>query len=251
MLMKISIITATYRSARTLVDTINSVRKQTWQETEHIIIDGGSTDGTMEIVAANAHLRKVVSEPDHGIYDAMNKGIRLADGDVIGILNADDFYADDQVLEAVAACFEDPEVDAVYGDLVYVHPEDTTKVVRRWKAGKYHPGNFRWGWMPPHPTFFVRRRIYEQFGIFNLEMATCGDYELMLRFIHRHGIRLAYLPRVLVKMRAGGASNVSLAARLRANHHDRLAWTVNGLSPFWFTMYLKPLRKIGQFLMRG
>ncbi len=249
--MKISIITATYHSARTLVDTIHSVRRQTWQAKEHIIIDGGSTDGTMELVAANPHLNKVISEPDRGIYDAMNKGIRLADGDVIGLLNADDFYADDRILEAVAGCFADPEVDAVYGDLVYVHPEDTNRVVRRWKAGKYRPGQFRWGWMPPHPTFFVRRRIYEQFGMFNLEMATCGDYELMLRFIHRHGIRLAYVPRVLVKMRAGGASNVSLAARLRANHHDRLAWTVNGLKPFWFTLYLKPLRKIGQFLMRG
>lgn len=249
--MKISIITATFQSARTLGETIISVQRQSWQDTEHIIIDGGSTDGTMELVGRFSHLGKVVSEPDRGIYDAMNKGIRLADGEVIGILNADDFYSDERVLESVAGCFADPDVDAVYGDLEYVHPEDTDRVVRRWQAGKYLPGQFRWGWMPPHPTFFVRRRLYEQYGLFNLDMATCGDYELMLRFIHRHGARLGYLPRVLVKMRAGGASNASLGARLRANHHDRLAWTVNGLRPFWFTMYLKPLRKIGQFLTRG
>lgn len=249
--MKISIITATFQSARTLGETILSVKRQGWQDTEHIIIDGGSTDGTMALVSSFSHLGKVVSEPDRGIYDAMNKGIQLADGEVIGILNADDFYADDRVLESVAECFAHPAIDAVYGDLEYVDPEDTNRVVRRWQAGKYQSGQFLWGWMPPHPTFFVRRRLYEQFGLFNLDLATCGDYELMLRFIHRHGAQLGYLPRVLVKMRAGGASNASIGARLRANQHDRLAWTVNGLHPYWFTMYLKPLRKIGQFLLRG
>ena len=246
--MKISIITATFQSARTLGDTIDSVRRQTWPEIEHIIVDGGSSDDTLGIVAAHTQLVKVVSEPDRGIYDAMNKGIGMADGEIIGILNSDDFYADERVIADIAACFEDPQVDAVYGDLDYVHPDEVNRVTRRWKAGRYQPGGFRWGWMPPHPTFFVRRRLYEQFGGFNLDMGTCGDYELMLRMVHRHGARLAYLPRTLVRMRAGGASNATLMARLKANQNDRLAWTVNGLKPFWFTLWLKPLRKIGQFL---
>jgi glycosyltransferase involved in cell wall biosynthesis len=246
--MKISIITATFQSARTLRDTIDSVHRQTWPDIEHIIVDGGSTDETLSIVAAHTHLEKVVSGPDQGIYDAMNRGIRLAGGEVIGILNSDDFYADERVIADIVALFQDPAVDAVYGDLDYVDPVDSRRVTRRWKAGIYQPNGFRWGWMPPHPTFFVRRRLYEKFGGFNLDMGTCGDYELMLRLVHRHGARLAYLPRTLVKMRAGGASNASLGARLRANHHDRLAWTANGLTPYWFTLWLKPLRKIGQFL---
>ena len=249
--MKVSIITATFQSVRTLRDTIDSVRRQTWPEIEHIIVDGGSTDDTLSIVREYAHLNKVISEPDRGIYDAMNKGIGLSDGEVIGILNSDDFYADERVIADIAERFMDPDVDAVYGDLDYIDAKDSSRVTRRWKAGPYQPGGFRWGWMPPHPTFFVRRRLYVKHGGFNLEMGTCGDYELMLRMVHRHGARLSYVPRTLVKMRAGGASNASLEARLKANQNDRLAWTVNGLNPYWFTLWLKPLRKIGQFLTRG
>ena len=249
--MKISIITATFQSARTLRDTIDTVRRQTWTDLEHIIVDGGSSDDTLSIVSEQAHLQKVISEPDRGIYDAMNKGIALADGEVIGILNSDDFYADERVIADIAERFMDPTVDAVYGDLDYIDADDSSRVIRRWKAGHYKQGGFRWGWMPPHPTFFVRRRLYEQHGGFNLDMGTCGDYELMLRMVHRHGAKLSYVPRTLVKMRAGGASNATLSARLKANQNDRLAWTVNGLDPFWFTLWLKPLRKIGQFLTRG
>ncbi len=246
--MKISIITATFQSARTLRDTIDSVRRQSWPDIEHIIVDGGSSDDTLSILAAADHLSKVISEPDRGIYDAMNKGIGMADGEVIGILNSDDFYADERVIQDIVEQFRDPGVEAVYGDLDYIDPNDSSRVTRRWKAGLYHPGSFRWGWMPPHPAFFVRRRLYEQHGGFNLDMGTCGDYELMLRMVHRHGARLAYVPRTLVKMRVGGASNATLCARLRANRNDRLAWTVNGMKPYWFTLWLKPLRKIGQFL---
>lgn len=245
--MKISIITATFQSARTLPWTIDSVYRQTWPDIEHIIVDGGSKDETIPIIRTHPHLVKVVSESDKGIYDAMNKGIALAEGEVIGILNSDDFYADEQVLTRVMDCFKDPDVDGVYGDLDYVDAEDVSRVTRRWKAGAYRPAHFRWGWMPPHPAFFVRRRLYDRYGGFNLDMGTCGDYELMLRFVHLHGARLAYLPQTLVKMRSGGASNASIGARLRANRNDRLAWTANGLRPYWFTLYLKPFRKIGQF----
>lgn len=246
--MLITIITATYDSARTVEDTLRSVHAQSYPNIEHIIVDGASTDDTLSIVARYPQIRKVVSEPDKGIYDAMNKGIAMATGDVVGILNSDDFYAHPDVLSKVAAAFEDPGVDAVYGDLLYVDAEDPRRILRSWKSGAYRTGRFKWGWMPPHPTFFVRRTLYEQHGGFNLALGTCGDYELMLRFIHRHGARLSYLPEVLVLMRAGGASNESLLARLQANRNDRLAWSVNEVRPYWFTVYLKPLRKFIQFL---
>lgn len=246
--MRISIITATYNSSRTVCDTLQSVDAQTYADVEHIIVDGASSDNTIALVQGFPGQRKVVSEPDRGIYDAMNKGIAMATGGVVGILNSDDFYAHPDVLRKVAAAFDDPGVDAVYGDLLYVDGENPRRILRSWKSGDYRPGRFKWGWMPPHPTFFVRRTLYERYGGFNLALGTCGDYELMLRLIHRHGARLSYLPEVLVLMRAGGASNESLLARLQANRNDRLAWSVNGVRPFWFTVYLKPMRKFIQFL---
>lgn len=249
--MRISIITATYNSSRTVCDTLQSVDAQTYADVEHIIVDGASSDNTIALVQGFPGQRKVVSEPDRGIYDAMNKGIALATGDIVGILNSDDTYAHPDVLKQVATAFEDPTVDAVYGDLVYTDADNPRRILRTWTSGKYRPGHFKWGWMPPHPTFFVRATLYERYGGFNLALGTCGDYELMLRFIHRHGIRLAYLPEVLVRMRAGGASNESLIARLQANRNDRLAWTLNGVKPYWFTLYLKPVRKFIQFLRFG
>lgn len=216
---------------------------------EHIVIDGGSTDGTAEIVGRSGDaVARFVSEPDDGIYDAMNKGIALATGEVVGILNADDLYADDRVLSDVAKVFEDPSVDSCYGDLVYVDPSDTGRVVRTWRAGSYRKKLFYRGWMPPHPTFFVRRAVYERFGLFNLSLGSAADYELMLRFLLRHGISTVYIPRVLVRMRAGGVSNLSLGNRLRANRMDRMAWKVNGLALRPWTILMKPVRKIPQFL---
>ncbi len=247
--MRISIITATYNSAATIRDTVSSVKAQSFESVEHLIIDGGSTDGTLDILKEYQYIDRISSEPDRGIYDAMNKGIGMANGDVIGILNSDDHYAGPKVLAKVAEAFASTETDAVYGDLDYVDAKDTNRIVRSWRSGQYVPGAFKWGWMPPHPTFFVRKEIYERYGGFNLNLGTAADYELMLRFIHRQGIRLAYLPEVLVKMRSGGASNASLAARLKANQNDLKAWKENDLEPYWFTLYLKPLRKIGQFLV--
>jgi glycosyltransferase len=180
----------------------------------------------------------------------MNKGIGIASGDIIGILNSDDFYSAPNVLQQVVSAFQETGCDGVYGDLQYVDKDDTSRITRHWKAGSYKPGFFKWGWMPPHPSFFVKREVYEKFGRFNLSMRTAADYEIMLRFIHKHGIRLSYIPSVLVKMRTGGASNASLNSRLRANQEDRQAWAVNGLQPFWFTLYLKPMRKISQFILR-
>lgn len=248
--MKISIITATYNSSSTVSDTLESISSQSHPHIEHLIIDGLSKDDTLTIVQKYPHISQCISEKDKGIYDAMNKGISLAKGEIVGILNSDDFYANEQVLEKVAKTFADTGCDAVYGDLQYVDAADTGKIVRLWKSGNYQPGDFKWGWMPPHPSFFVRKELYEKYGNFNLHMKTAADYELMLRFIHKHGATLAYIPEVLVKMRTGGASNSSMASRLRANQEDKQAWEINGLQPFWFTLYLKPLRKITQYLIK-
>jgi glycosyltransferase len=178
----------------------------------------------------------------------MNKGIHMATGDVIGILNADDFYADDCVLESVAEVFEDSKVDCCYGDLEYVDRNDPENVVRRWTAGAYNRGKWYQGWMPPHPTFFVRRRIYEKYGLYRLDMGTAADYELMLRFLLKHGIATRYIPRVLVKMRIGGLSNVSLKNRVQANLMDRKAWKVNEMKPKPWTLWMKPVSKVGQWV---
>jgi glycosyltransferase involved in cell wall biosynthesis len=245
-MVSISIITATFNSGFTIRDCLDSVKDQ-GNKVEHIIIDGGSSDGTLDIVKSYPHIVRVISEPDHGIYDAMNKGIALATGDVIGILNSDDFYADKMVLTKVARIFSRDGIDSCYGDLLYVDPADITKITRIWKSGPFHKENFFWGWMPPHPTFFVRRQVYDKYGMFNLNLGSAADYELMLRFLVKHKISMAYIPEVLVKMRAGGVSNASLRNRLEANRMDRYAWVMNGLKPYPWTTFLKPLRKIRQF----
>jgi glycosyltransferase len=245
---KVSIITATFNSGSTIRDCLDSVKDQ-GNAVEHIIIDGGSTDGTLDIVKTYPHVSRVISEPDQGIYDAMNKGIALASGDVIGILNSDDVYADHDVLTKVARIFSKESVDSCYGDLLYVDPANITKITRIWKSGPFHKENFYWGWMPPHPTFFVRRQVYEKYGKFNLDLGSAADYELMLRFLVKHKISMAYIPEVLVKMRAGGVSNMSLKNRIRANRMDLKAWEVNGLKPYPWTNFLKPLRKIKQYFV--
>jgi len=248
--MTISIITATHNSARTIRDTLESVRNQSYPKVEHIIVDGRSSDNTLDIVRQYPHVAKCISEPDKGIFDAMNKGIAMARGDIVGILNSDDLYQDSTVLARVMETVINGQCDAVYGDIVYVDQHQTGKVLRYWKSGYYNKGSFRWGWMPPHPSLFVRRSLYERFGGFRTDLGTAADYELMLRFIHCYGAQLGYVPEVLVRMRDGGASNQTFASRIRANLEDRRAWEVNGIKPYWCTLYLKPLRKIGQYFLR-
>lgn len=248
--MKISIITATYNSAATVRDTLNAVRDQDHADIEHIIIDGMSTDDTLTIVSGFPHVARVVSEKDKGIYDAMNKGIGLATGDIIGILNSDDIYVDHTVLSAIAQIFTDPAVMTVYADLQYIDAGDANRIRRTWVAGPFKKKNFYYGWMPPHPTFFVRKEVYRQAGLFTTDLRSAADYELMLRILLKYGFTVRYLPRVIVKMRMGGMSNASLNNRLRANKEDRLAWKLNGLKPNLFTLYLKPLRKIHQFIIK-
>jgi glycosyltransferase involved in cell wall biosynthesis len=218
--VKVSVVTVTCNCDDTLDDSLASVARQSWPEREHVVID------------------------------ALNKGIARTSGDIIGLLHADDWYADETVLARVAEVFANPEVGACYGDLEYVAAGDRNRVVRYWKSGNYNAEKFYWGWMPPHPTFFVRRQLYEQFGGFNLDLGTAADYELMLRFLLKHGVRAEYIPKVLVKMRVGGMSNVSLENRLAANRMDRKAWRVNGLRPYPWTLWMKPLRKLGQWIAR-
>jgi glycosyltransferase involved in cell wall biosynthesis len=249
--MKVSIITVVYNAINTLGSTINSVLTQQYGDIEYILVDGNSKDGSRELIQSTAekHSFRWVSEPDKGIYDAMNKGIRMATGDIVGILNADDFYAHEHVISQVVDTFRRTKADGVYGDLAYVDAENVQRVVRYWKSGQYRHGAFRNGWMPPHPTFFVRREMYEKFNTFDLRLKSAADYELMLRFIHKHRISVAYLPNVMVMMRTGGASNANLRNRFRANQEDRLAWKMNGLAPHPLTLLLKPLRKVGQYFL--
>lgn len=249
MSLLVSIITPTYNSAATLRDTLDSVARQDYPVLEHIVVDGGSSDGTQEMVRQAGRQATLLSEPDKGLYDAMNKGLKLAQGDIIGILNSDDFYAHEHVVSRIVRLIDAQDADVAYGDLCYVAAGDTGRVVRYWRSGAYRPGKFLYGWMPPHPTFFVRRQVYEQLGGFDLALRFAADYELMLRFLHRHCLKAAYLPEVLVHMRTGGMSNASLRHRLRANREDREAWRRNGLRPYFFTTWLKPLRKIPQYFL--
>ena len=249
--MNISIITATFNAETVLKRAIQSVSSQiNVQDIEHIIIDGQSTDGTLDIIKEQKkYISQWTSEKDKGIYDAMNKGIKMASGDIIGILNSDDFYTSNTILSKVLSIFEDPTIDACYGDLVYVDNQNTNLVIRYWKAGIYTSSRFYHGWMPPHPTFFVRRSIYEKYGLFNLSLGSAADYELMLRFLYKNKIKVSYIPETLVKMRVGGISNASLSNRIKANIMDRKAWKINNLKPYPWTLLAKPLRKIKQWMV--
>jgi glycosyltransferase involved in cell wall biosynthesis len=246
--MKISIITATYNSATTLRDTLESLQKQEGVVFEVLLQDGGSTDETLEI-AKNFPFVEVISEPDTGLYNAMNRGIARATGDIVGILNSDDFYADAQVLQDVANAFtQDQDLEAVYGSLKYVDFHDTEKKIRYWKSGPYRRSSWLRGWMPPHPTFFVRKSVYDTHGGFNEQLRFAADYEFMLRCCYKYQIKVKCIPKILVHMRAGGVSNSSLKNRLQANKEDRLAWELNDLFPPVLLGLKKPLRKLPQWL---
>jgi len=249
---RVSIITVCFNSAKTIEDTIKSVLTQTYKNIEYIIIDGGSTDNTLEIIQQyKDDIAVIVCEKDNGLYDAINKGIGLATGEIVANLNSDDFYIDNNVIGDVVAKFEQEKTALLYSDLYYVEAENTDKVTRYWKSGIYTKGAFYKGWMPPHPTFFVKKEVYDKYGVFNLQLKSAADYEIMLRFIHKYECTVSYLNRVTVRMRVGGVSNASLANRIKANREDKLAWKINGLKPKPFTFILKPLSKISQFLNKN
>jgi len=216
--VRISVITICHNAADTIVDTLRSVAEQTYPYVEHVIIDGGSTDGTLELIKQyGAHTALVISEPDNGIYDAMNKGWQYATGDVIAFLNADDTYMHTNVLQEVAETMADSQYDACYADLLYVGRDNTERIIRYWKGGGYKAGNCLKGWMPAHPTFFARREVFERAGGFDTHYQRQADFELMLRWFEVYRIRALYIPRIWTRMRMGGVSNNSLLGIIKGN----------------------------------
>ena len=248
--MKISIITVVWNNAKTIKDAINSVLNQSYKDIEYIVIDGSSTDGTIDIVQSYGDKIKFISEKDNGLYDAMNKGIRMATGDVVGILNSDDFYASDKILQIVADEFLKGNIDSVYANLEYIDANDPKRVIRYWRSKKYQEGLFRSGWHPAHPTFFVKKEIYEKYGVFDLSFKIAADYELMLRFFEKCKITSSYVDEVFVKMRIGGESNRSIKNIIKANMESYKAWKANGLCINPLRFLLKPFSKIIQFIKK-
>jgi glycosyltransferase involved in cell wall biosynthesis len=249
-MMKISIITVVRNGAHTIRDCIESVLNQTYP-VEYIIIDGCSTDGTLDIVKEyGSKISRVVSEPDKGIYDAMNKGIGLTTGDVVGILNADDFYINNQILAKIIDEFQTKSVDSVFADLVYVRPDNLNKIVRFYSGANFDLRIFAYGWMPPHPTFFVKRKIYEKYGSFRTDYKIAADFELLVRFLVKQRVSFSYLPEVLVKMRTGGASTRNLKSNWILNNEIIRACAENGIKTNLAKVMMKYFKKIFQLIDR-
>lgn len=244
--MTITLITVCYQSAATLEMTIQSVLSQDYPHIDYIVVDGASQDGTVAILEKYADRLRYISEPDRGIYDAMNKGLAMAQGDVIGFIGSDDFYPSSDVIGSVAKAFETHGTDSIYGDKQFVNPEDISTIVRYWEVGSYSRKNWLKGWMPPHMSFYLKKSLYDQYGVYRTDFTCSADYELMLRMLFKHGASTHYLPKVLMTMRNGGTSTASWKHRWVANQEDRKAWKVNNLTPHWYTLWWKPLSKITQ-----
>ena len=246
--MKITLITVTLNSEKYLEDCIKSVQSQTHSDIEHIIIDGQSTDGTLAIIEKyKDHIAKWVSEKDYSMYDAINKGMKMATGDIIGTLNSDDVLASPDVISSIVSAFETEKVNVVYGDLVYVDQHHPEKVIRKWRGGKFNYKRFRYGWMPAHPTFYFRRKLLDTCGYYETHFFSASDYEFMTRYLYFYKVGALYIPKLIVRMRIGGMSNSNMLRRLRANRRDYLAMKKNKV-PFPFVVsFLKPVIKIHQF----
>ncbi len=228
--MKISIVTVAFNAARTIADTLQSVAAQTHRDVEHIVVDGTSSDGTLEIVARHgSHIARLVSEPDKGIYDAMNKGLGLATGEIIGFLNADDVYADDGVLERVAGIMAGNDLDALFADAEFMNPTGRARPIRRYRSDRFCPERIAWGWMPAHPTLFLRRGVYERFGNFRIDYRIAGDFELVARIFHRGTLKYQHVPEVWVRMQTGGISTGGWRNTLLLNREVLRACRENGI----------------------
>ncbi len=247
--MKVTIITCTSNSASTLAWNLQSIAIQTHLDIEHIIIDNRSTDRTLEIAKQFSHVTKIISEPDNGIYYAMNKGLALASGDVIGFLNSDDYFSGPDVIAKIVNRFKQTNCDAVYGSLIYVKEHALNEIHRVWEADDYNHNLPYKGWMLPHPTFYVKKEVYQNYGVFNTDFNFAADYEIMLRFLLKHQISVETIHEILVYMRTGGATNKNMSSRIKVHQEDWGAWKSVGITPRWYTLYLKPLRKIIQFII--
>lgn len=248
--MKVSIITATYNSVNTLEPCLNSVLNQTYQNIEYIIIDGDSKDKTVELIKSKAELYKNViwiSEKDKGIYDALNKGIAKATGDIVGFVHSDDFLSDNTIIASIVDCFHTTSVDGVYGDLHYVTKDNTKKIVRNWVSNPFNHKLLKQGWMPPHPTLYLKKSIYDAYGGFDLNFKIAADYDFILRIFKQSQLKFRYLPKTIVKMRVGGVSNRSVKNIIQKTREDYLAIS-NNQTGNWRTILLKNLKKIKQFL---
>lgn len=249
--MKISIITVAFNAAHTIADTLESVALQSHPRIEHIVVDGASTDGTLDVIRRRGQrVARLVSEPDHGIYDAMNKGIRLATGDAIGFLNADDVYADAGVLARVSAVLERGGLDALFGDAEFVSPARPDRPLRRYRSERFRPDRIAWGWMPAHPTLFLRRQVYERFGTFRTDYRIAGDFELVARMFHGGTLRYRHLPEVLVRMRTGGVSTGGWRNTILLNREVLRACRENGIPTSLPKILSKYPAKLLEFLHR-
>jgi glycosyltransferase involved in cell wall biosynthesis len=248
--LKISVITAVYNSEATVGEAIASVASQTYVDIEHLVVEGKSKDGSLAAIEHAGHDRmRLTSEPDKGIYDALNKGVRNATGAVLGFVHSDDFLAHDAVLSRIAAAFEDPAVEAVFSDLDYVAQADTSRVIRHWSTGPFHPRRLKYGWMPAHPTLYLRREVYERFGDYDINFGIAADYDLILRYFSQATAKSVYIPEVLYKMRVGGVSNRNWAKIRQKMEEDMLAIRRNRVGGL-HTLAFKNLSKVGQFLVR-
>jgi len=245
--MKISVVTAVFNREATILEALESVAAQDYGDLEHVVQDGGSTDGTMAVIKRHAGPQvSVESARDGGIYDGINKGIARTTGDVVGLMHSDDLFGAPQVLSWVAEALADPSVDGVYGDLDYVAADDTSRIIRKWRSGSYVPGKLRRGWMPPHPTLYLRREVFDRFGLYDTSFRIAADYDAMLRYLVKGQIKLAYVPQVFVKMRVGGESNASLKKVMQKSREDWRAIRRNGVGGVG-TLAFKNLSKIQQF----
>jgi glycosyltransferase involved in cell wall biosynthesis len=244
----VSIITVSHNSALTISDTVKSVLNQTYPHIEYIIIDGASTDGTIDVINSFGNaISKFVTEPDKGIYDAINKGIRLSSGEIIGILNSDDFFYDGNVIASVVHTFLNNDIDAVIGDVLFVDPVNSSKVVRYYSSKHFNINKFKFGFMPPHPSFYVRRDLYEKFGYYKTDYKIAADFELVLRFLRIYNISYKYLEMPFVSMRSGGVSNKSISSNLTLNKEIARACRENGIITNYLLIYSKYFTKIFQF----
>lgn len=243
--MKVSIITVCYNSSDHIEDAIRSVASQDYDNIEHIIVDGGSSDGTVDLLKKhNSSIAHWISEPDHGIYDAMNKGIKMATGELVGILNSDDFYYDHSIISKIAAAFQNHEIDAVYGDLIFVDPDNLDRTVRTYSSAKWNPARFARGYMPAHPTFFVRRHFYDQHGLFETDYQIAADYEMLIRLLYVNKLRYKYLPFTMVKMRKGGVSSNGIKSNIVLNKEIVRACRKHGIKTSALKIYPKYFNKV-------